>query len=358
MHSSISNSKTRVPSENWLPIWLGAALITLSVIVFFEANIRSLNWRPSLADSKDLWSEHRYIASQGKPLALVGASRIQLGLDVALAEQVLSRRVVQLAIDGSNFYPVLLDLMEDKTFNGDILLSINSEAIKNIDIADRALEWIDYYNNNSSSSYSPYRLIEKNIEKLIQENLVTRLEGATPFTVIKNIAIAVNNQGNYLTLLENRTRRGDYSMVEMPGFYYVRVGRHTKVELNWRNYDSWEQLDYAYLSEIEKKVMMDRDLFVTNWKKVLGVLNKLKAKGVIVTLVRMPTDKLIWKYDQKVTPKGYYWSRIEEDWYRSVHFKDYPELSSFDLPDGSHISQKDQSDFTKKLLEVYKTLDL
>ena len=81
---STSSSNDRLPKGNWIYLWVGTFLFFFTFLLLTEVHLRWLGWRPSAADSVDLWITQRKLASAyGKnAIILVGASRIQLGLDL------------------------------------------------------------------------------------------------------------------------------------------------------------------------------------------------------------------------------------------------------------------------------------
>ncbi len=68
--------------------------------------------------------------------------------------------------------------------------------------------------------------------------------------------------------------------------------------------------------------------------------------------MRFPTDKLLWEFDNAKYPKNIFWAEIEKRHPKSIHFKDYPATSKFNLKDGSHLDFRDKHEFTKGLFSV------
>jgi len=66
----------------------------------------------------------------------------------------------------------------------------------------------------------------------------------------------------------------------------------------------------------------------------------------------MPTDKLVWEIDRKRGPKNIFWDNLKNRNLKLIHFSDYPELSKFDPPDGSHIDYRDKKLFTEYLFRI------
>lgn len=70
-------------------------------------------------------------------------------------------------------------------------------------------------------------------------------------------------------------------------------------------------------------------------------------------LVRFPTSGKHWEMDDQRYPKNEYWNAaIARTKLTMIHFKDFPSLSAFDVPDGSHLDYRDTRRFTEALLEI------
>lgn len=124
MLSSTSSSNQRLPSLPWLRLWLPALLLVLALIGLLEMRLMLRGFAPTQLDSEARWLEERSRASSDgrASLVLIGASRIQLGIDVALLQKLSGRPTHQLAIDGSSYWPVLRGLAEDQEFKGTVVV--------------------------------------------------------------------------------------------------------------------------------------------------------------------------------------------------------------------------------------------
>ena len=93
--------------------------------------------------------------------------------------------------------------------------------------------------------------------------------------------------------------------------------------------------------------------FENKIQQVNRLVTKIKARGGKVVFVRFPTSKKIWKIDEGRYPKEVYWDTFSKlSIAETVHFKDFDLLSGFDLPDGSHLDQRDKVKFTENLVKV------
>ncbi len=147
VHLSTSSSNDRLPQANWIAIWLGILVVIFSIIAYFEWHIRDLGWSPSVVDSPDLWVEQRKKASAlgDKALILVGASRMQLDMDIQVLREKTKLEPIQLAIDGTSYLPVLENLANDPQITGTVLVSVNAYNMRQGIPKDTSIQWVNYY---------------------------------------------------------------------------------------------------------------------------------------------------------------------------------------------------------------------
>ena len=85
-------------------------------------------------------------------------------------------------------------------------------------------------------------------------------------------------------------------------------------------------------------------------------VDKIKARGGEVIFVRTPSSGPYWDGEQKGFPREKYWDRLLiETNSKGIHFMDYPEISSYQCPEFSHLSPDDAIDFTKHFVNILKT---
>ncbi len=359
---STSNSESKsqpdfFDDKPWSLAIIGSVFIVLVIILFFEYNLRSRHWTPTVNDSPELWAQERKRASQlGKEaLILIGGSRIQLGIDLDELEKLSGKKPVQLAIDGANFYPVLKNLAEDTSITGDLIIDVHEVTIEHLINRDKAWDWVEAF--EAIKKQPIYKLKDQTIKNFITQNMASKLEGAKPYKVINDLAFhPKNTTGNYLITNSNRSRDADYRKVKMPDFYVNRVIRHSALTLSSDNLTTFKEVLDQYEAAIPTIPQGDQERFKENLKKLIALINIIVKRGNDVVIVRMPTDKLLWKIDQQRYPLDLFWQVIKKQNVASIHFKDYPALQSFDLPDGSHLDQKDKKQFTNSLYHALTLL--
>jgi len=359
MRLSISSSNDRLPTRYWLTIWVGILFFILAFILFFEFKIRDAGWMPSVVDSKQLWAYHRKRASEigKKAIILVGASRIQLDIDMDTVKDMSMLEPIQLAIDGSLFMPVLENLAQDDKIKGTILISVNASILSRFSHSQlRPSQWVKYYQDTYLRGNEPYRVINNKIKSFFDEHMVTRLQGAKPITVISQFALQKPSLGNYLMTYPDRSRDADYTKVQMPHFYAARLQRHFGKNLVEKTV-SFEQLFSIYHKAILNIKPVNTRSFLKGVDALMGLILMIEKRGGKVILVRFPTDKLLWEIDNRKYPRDIFWNELKKRHPETIHFSDYPSLSKYHLPDGSHFDYRDKKSFTKALMKIILSSD-
>ncbi len=355
---SISSSNDRIPKSNWLAIWFCIITLLVSFFSFAEWHIRSLGWAPSVVDSVQLWVVQRKRASElgNKAIILVGASRIQMDIDMTVAKRESGLMPVQLAINGSPFLPVLENLANDPTITGVILISTNAYNISRGSPLSTPIQWIKYYQNISSQGMEPYRIIDNKIISMLNDSLSLRYQGAKLFTVLSEFAFQESSINGYLTTHPDRSMEADYGKVEMPMFYMTRLHRHFGEPLV-EELTSFEDVIDVYERKILAIEPVENPDFFTDLEYLMHLIAKIELRGGKVILVRFPTGKLVWEVDKKRYPRERYWDEIEKHHAASINFSDYSLLNKFTLPDGSHLDYRDRKEFTLELMKLINDKD-
>ena len=294
-----------------------------------------------------------------KAVVFVGASRAQLGIDLKTAGKVLSQKPVQLAIDGSSFMPVMANLADDNAIIGTVIVSVSVNNIKLDNSREKSAEWVAYYEDEYKNKYlAPYKKINTYISSFLAENMVTRLAGAKPATVISAWLNNAHPAGNYLKMSQDRSWNADYSKTDMPYFYIKRVQRHAGINNNISaDINDADKVLNKYESEINNIQPKDNSEFYSALDILLSYVRAIEKRGGKVFLIRFPTDKLIWDIDQQRYPRKLFWDEIEKKHDRTIHFSDNSDLLKYELPDGSHLDFRDKKSFTNTLMKKIQDFD-
>ncbi len=83
------------------------------------------------------------------------------------------------------------------------------------------------------------------------------------------------------------------------------------------------------------------------------VVTKLRARGVKVLFVRMPSNGEYLAYENRDFPRARTWAALlTATGAPGIHFEDYAELQGYELPDWSHMTHSDAERFTAALYGV------
>ena len=157
MPSSISSSDTR----GWLAAWVLALLLAGTGLAAVERHWRLRGYLPTVLDSTQLWSQQRarVYGDAPRPLVLLGASRMEYGVDTGVLRQQLPRyRPVMLAVNGLYPLAVLRDLAHDAEFRGVVLCDVESNGLMR-DYFDLQQPWVDYFHRRWTPSWNLHRRV-------------------------------------------------------------------------------------------------------------------------------------------------------------------------------------------------------
>jgi hypothetical protein len=332
-------------------VLMGTALAVLGVIAL-EWRLAARGVETTVLDSADLWARERERASalSERALIVIGASRIQLGLDLDVLRAELGYEPVQLAIDGGEFPAVLQDLAHDTRVRGAVLIDfmpshvLSGASSSNVRAALRAYhERVGRPRWNSAA-------IEAELDFAVRTRLRAYADGAQPLQSLLNRALGDYAKPQYLITYPDRARAADYAAVHMPEFYYMRVARELgRTELVETAPD--EATAQTRLRAVIDALAPADDLaFAQHWSAVARDIATLRARGARVALLAMPTAGLVTEIEDKRFPRARFWqhamAHAQAD---AVHWQDVPGLSAFETPDGSHLDRRDRAAFTRAL---------
>ena len=279
---------------------------------------------------------------------MVGASRIQLDIDLEILESTTHLTPIQLAIDGTSFLPVLEDLVSDPKITGTVLVDLTSGILQKTQTRYKSTEWVEFYNQEYKGLFSP------TVEMLIKakvKSLSNIYSSGIPLPILFKLALGLMPvTENYLVTDEKRERDADYTMVKQPNFYLGRAIRHLGQNVDFKGVITFEQAKQKIRDLIPSKTHKKTEL--SSYSYINKLTTQLQEKGARVIYIRFPTSGLCWEIDQARTPKEYYWNQFAKySIAPTIHFNDYPELQ-YELADGSHLDQSQKKEFTRSLAQA------
>ena len=335
MHSSISSSENSSHDSGggvrWLAAWTVALCTLLLALGTAEYHWRSRNYVPTVLDSKLLWSVHRERVYAGlrTPLVLLGASRIEFGIDLDEMQKLLPRYTpIMLAIDARYPLATLHDLAEDEGFRGDVICDVDSIGLLR-ELFDMQRDYVHYFHNQWTPSWRVHR---KLLSVWQLRALIADPAYGAAASVRRWLDGAPEPFHNYISFHADRTGYIDFSRADV-----TAIKRHFA--------DSLE----GNLANLPKRTADDwlADLApIREWAK------RIEARGGHVIFFQSPLQGLQQSAIERVMPRKLYWDRFASSVSIALAGVDEPSLYAFPLPDDSHLDYRDKAAYTRALVEV------
>ncbi|MDP9141816.1 MAG: hypothetical protein M3O62_13595 [Pseudomonadota bacterium] len=352
-----------VPAGRWVIVCaIAFALFSVFVLALeFALAYRGID--TTVADTVDRWLTQRARANRlgSQALALVGASRIQLGVDLSELDALTGMKAVQLAIDGSSFVPVLRNLAEDEGFTGSVIVSYNPEVLINPRDADAASDYVSEWTKSGESMAAElpvtYSVVERRLETWLHSSLRSYADDGGPMVAIEKRILGKTPTRQYLTTLPSRERSADYQLVSIPEVYQMRVLE--TMGIDYKNYDldaPPDEVEARLAALVDNLTASGSQQFAGELEGVERMARQIEDRGGRVYFFVFPTSGLIRKIEERRFPRAQYWdefaARAPEV---RQHSDGVPDMQNLSCPDGSHLDYRDKQRFTSALA---KTLGL
>jgi hypothetical protein len=313
--------------RSWLKAWCGGVLLCALLAGGYEWLLRERGYTPTVQDDADLWSmQYDRLASFPDAVALLGASRIEFGVDPALLSSALGRPVAMLAVNGAYPLATLRALSDDERYAGLVIVGIDSRGMqrKHWDMQQPEL---DHYRRR----WTLARFVHRGLLTLLQERLVL-MRSAFSFVNVGERLLAGDGLPRNEHVLVRADRAGfvDY---KHPDLAWTHAKRVMDLEAYYR--DNPPVAPEAWLADLAT---------------VSGWIRRIEARGGRVVFFREPVSGESLQLDEANFPRDRYWdayARISPA--EMIDFRDVPELSAFALPDTSHIDGADVPRLTRAL---------
>ena len=352
MPLSTSSSESRVtairtrdlPGEiPWTRVAVVAAILAIITIGWREWSLRESGSGPALALQPGLWAWQRNLVRKAEPdsTVVVGSSRISFGFDQD--EWVRcggGPRPFMLAWPAICPRPQLHDFATDESFHGTLLVGVTP----------------GFFFCSSDNSI-PMR-VQQFVALARHWGPADDIEQRCRFLLEPRFSILLNGETSLLTWLRYRLdlpqRAGQLPAFRDSRFFWIdehcrgrliegfeKRPEEIQVVCNWLQ--TWLATQTLYPPG-------NLDLIV---QEVVADVQKIRARGGRVIFVRFPSTGW-YRDDERVQqPRVAYWDRlIRETGCLGIHFEDYPELSGFDCPENSHLTQPDAIKFTRRLYAI------
>jgi hypothetical protein len=337
-----------IPALPWRGMTVIVVLIVIAAAAAWEFYCRSIGYGPTLNDNEDLWAEARRRV-EPESIVIVGDSRAWFDLDLDELQKGLGKRPVQLAAGGSCAYPVLADLANDERFHGTIICSVVPRmffAPPGSPPMDRSEKAVRRYHTQTLAQRASQHLaipLEEHVAFLKQEELTLE-------DLLKRLPIP-NRPGalvppRFPPYFQSEDRERRARMIEQcaqPGELQSRI----------------QQIWLPLFTPPPPPTYIRQEVFTQKMKKAkedrfrdtISAVAKLRARGGKIVFVRFPLTGELKALEDRITPRSDIWnSLLKRTGTPGIYFEDYPELSSFNCPEWSHLSAGDSVEFTKRLV--------
>ena len=337
----MSGSKAEIVFERPLPqlgrsAWL-ALLVTLMLLLAWEAWVRSEGVTPSYRNSDGQWAEQRRRINQdaGDGWVFIGSSRTLFNMQLGVWEQLDQRRPLQLALEGTAPVAVLEGLADDNDFTGKLIVGVAPGLFfSGYEYRRPAL---DRYPEESPSQWFGYRL-----SILVEPYLAFyNFDFAMP-AILRRQPLPLRD-GMKLDLevrkLSNMERDRNSRMWDKLEYDedYRELARKIWA-LNWAPFAELPPPVQERLLESRKK-QIDRAVAATK---------KLQARGVDVIFAQMPYEGHYATSEPDIAPRELTWDvLLEQTGAPGLHFQDHEEMQGYWLPEWSHLSAEEADRFTE-----------
>ena len=316
----------------WGRVWIVAFLTVLIVVGGWELLVRDAGLGPAYVNNKVIWADtrHRLNKHGEEAIVLIGASRMLRGIAVETMAEKFGRPVFQLSVEGSSYLPLFENLGADPRIRGTVVVSIAPAFTFNrlLFQLDRSVQsiYLSYYD---SQSYS--RRLEQRLRLYFQGLFGFRSPDANLSRVVPEV-LATGS---------------------LPDPDWQRIHRDRSVHMDYEA-SPVKQTDTGIAArylENSEPYAPDEFRLIVNY--IATIVRQLRAKGVDVYFVRLPSAGAVRAIEQGYYPRERFWSELEQNVDATfIHFSEYPELEGYLNADGSHVDSKNNAAFTQVLSDV------
>ncbi len=334
-----------VPEQPWSRIFAAALLIFALLLGGWEAYWRAYGVHPGIANTYGLWTiqRRRIDAGEGDATVLLGASRVFFDIQLPVWERLAGRRPIQLAIEGTSPLPFLEDLADDPRFTGRVLVGVAPDVffsgyqyrggvlsyMRRESPSQRIGQWL------SMHFVEPYLAFDDPdyaLATLLARQPWPARPGKRWFTEVRKLSESELDRNTHLW-----SKVGDDPQ-------YRELARNI-----WR--EGFEPSDDDPTPQEAAKAEHEQI------ERAAKAVAKLRARGVRVLFVRMPSTGEYIAYENKEFPRARTWDALlARSGAPGIHFEDYPELrpdvQGYYLPEWSHMARPDGERFTAALYRV------
>ncbi|MBV8403140.1 MAG: hypothetical protein JO203_03015, partial [Gammaproteobacteria bacterium] len=318
------------------------ALVLLAVLLAgWEWYWRAYGVKPSISNTYGLWAiqRRRIDAGEGTATVLLGASRMYFDMQLPVWERLDGHRPIQLSFEGTSPLVAVEDLAADANFTGRILIAVEPD-----------LFFSGYQYRAGATTYARKESPSQRVGQWLSMHFIE------PFVAFDDPDYALR------TVLARQPwplRPGDTRHVSVRKLAETQADRNTHL---WSKVS--EDLQYRELARSiwrqdfqpspddptpQEALKVEREQI----ERMAKAVGKLRARGVKVLFVRMPSDGEYLAYEDEQFPRSRSWAGLlAATGAPGIHFQDYPQLQGYYLPEWSHMTLAEGERFTAALYAI------
>jgi hypothetical protein len=329
-----------IPSKPWGPILIGATVMFVVMLIVWELYWRDYGVTPSYRNSYGSWADQRRRINlgEGGKTVLIGSSRILFDVQLPIWEKATGERPIQLALEGTSAVPVLEDLANDPDFTGRLVVGVAPDLFFS-GFAYRG-EAIPYYHKQGPSQRSGHW-----ISKTLFEPYVAFYD---PDFALATVIRRQNWPLRDGTEKNTRVRK----LLVQDEDRNTHMWRKVEVDPEYRALarSIWAENFVGPPPPVMNTPEKLQKLIDKQISRAEVAIKKLRARGVRIVFVRPPSNGEYYAFEQKAFPRAATWDvLLKRTKVPGIHFEDYPEMKSYELPEWSHLTATDANRFTAAL---------
>ena len=330
-----------VPEQPWGRILLGVVVILALLVGGWEWYWRGFGVRPSISNTLGLWAiqRRRIDAGEGDATVLAGGSRLYFDIQLPVWERLDGRRPIQLSFEGTSPLVAVEDLAADPNFTGRLVIAVEPDLL-----------FSGYEARAGAARYARKESPSQRIGQWLSMHFIE------PFFAFDDPDYALQ------TVLARQ------AWPARPGRDWpTSVRKLSETEAD-RNTHLWRKVadDRRYL-ELVRRIWAEgfepsdddpppaqaRRIEKEQIERMARAVATLRARGVKVLFVRMPSSGPYLAYENREYPRQRSWDALlAATDAPGIHFEDYPQLQGYYLPEWSHTTRAEGERLTAALYEI------
>ncbi|MFC4761799.1 hypothetical protein [Dyella koreensis] len=331
-----------MPARPWRGIFIGTLVLMALLLAAWEWHWRDAGAPGGYKNSNGLWSiqRRRIDHGEGGATVLIGDSRVLFDLQLPVWERLSGHRPIQLAIEGTSPMFALEDLADDPAFTGRLLIGVAPDIF--FKGAQRRTGLLTYYRKETPAQRAGQWLSMH----LLEPYLAFDDPDFALFTVLKRQPWPLRPGRPFLADVRK------LSVIDADRNCHLWSKVENDPDYREQARQIWTQ---RFAPPPHGAPSRDRTQAIAQEQieRAAAAVIKLRARGVDVIFVRMPSSGAYLAYENKIFPREHAWDvLITRSGAPGIYFEDYPELSGYTLPEWSHLSAADAERFTASLYSI------